>query len=143
MTSPDELRRKALPITHAIDALYGIVILTFTRQPTFWEWTQALRRMLDDPDYRAGMGVVSDRRGLEDTVEASTVRQMADWMVAHRGAFPGCRWAVLVSAGATADYGMARMKAILFERAGIEAEAFTNFDEALGFATRSRESAGK
>lgn len=137
-----EDRQARAPFTHAIDPDPGIVVLTYTRQPTFSEWAKAMKKVLADPDYRPGLGILSDRRKVGGTADPPTVQAMADWVHAHRDRFANCRWAVVVSPDAVAEYGMARMGSMLFEPAGIELRAFTDYADAVAWVASSGLKAG-
>ena len=127
-----EIRQTGIaPFRHMIDCRRGLVVLTYCRQPTLPEWLASMTQVLDDPQYRPGMAILSDRRRLEDTASSSTIRAMADWVTRRRDRFAGCRWAVVVSPQAIAEYGMARMGSVLFERSGVRLQAFKSWADAL------------
>ena len=98
-----------MPLTFSIDAARGIVHLVFTGNPTFDEWAQVMTEVLEHPDFRPGIGVISDRRGIP-VPSADYVRSAIEFSHAHP-ALSSCLYALIVSD--TASYGMARMGQIL------------------------------
>jgi hypothetical protein len=106
----------------------GLVWLESEGLVPFEEWRAAVDAALKHPDYRPGMGVLHDWRGLHEPPEAADIRSRAEY-----GAKLGrIRWALVVSSDV--GYGMGRMAEILTETPLIELRAFKDIAEAEAWA---------
>jgi hypothetical protein len=102
----------------------GFVRLESEGLVPFEEWRAAVDAALKHPNYRPGMGVLHDWRGLREPPEAADIRARADY-----GAQLGrIRWAVVVSS--EVGYGMGRMAEILTGDPLIELRVFRDIGEA-------------
>ncbi len=127
----DERATRVAAFTYEIDHATRTVQLTYRRQPEFTEWRALMTQILDDPQFRPGFNLLSDRRALTEAAAAGVIRNMALFVARHRKMFEGCRWAVVVAPWQLAEYGMARMGSALFEGSRVDLRAFTDFDVAL------------
>ena len=134
----DDRTTHTAAFTYRIDPATRTVQFTYQRQPEFGEWRSVMARVLDDPRFRPGYSMLSDRRALTEAAAPGVIRRMAEFVSKHQPHFNGCRWAVVVAPWQLAEYGMARMGSALFERACIDLRAFTDFDVALQWVTEDR-----
>ncbi|MDQ3743310.1 MAG: hypothetical protein M3444_02895 [Acidobacteriota bacterium] len=117
-----------MAVTYRIDAEDRIVYLTTTGESSFAEWRDAMLAVLSDPQYRRGMGFLSDRRGETDVPDPEFARSAAQFIMQHEGEMAGSRWAAV--SNQVAVYGMQRMFSILSEATGVTAAAFMDFEQA-------------
>ncbi len=145
LVSPVTATREQAPaFTYRIDREASLVFLIYgTHQPTFDEWRAAMDAWLGDPLFRAGMPIVSDRRGLVEAPTTAMIQMMAAYEYEHRDRFGACRWAVVTGSEARAEFGMARMSQAMLEggRSQISLRPFTDIDEAIRWATTGEEPA--
>ena len=90
-----------------------------------------MKAVLDDPSFQPGFNFLSDRRDETDVPSAGFAHEAADFLTRHSPEMGDFRWAVVTAD--TAVYGMARMFSIISELKGVRAQAFTDYDEALGW----------
>jgi hypothetical protein len=131
----------ARPFTYSIDLARGLIFLVYGEaQPGFAEWRDVMDDLQRDPHFRPGLHLVSDRRRLKEAPTTSTIQQMAQYVAARRATFGDCRWAIVTSAEAPAEYGMVRMASVLFQGAGsgITLRPFTDMQDALAWAADAR-----
>ena len=117
-----------MAVTYHIEPDERIVYLTTTGNSSFAEWRDAMLSALSDPQYRRGMGFLSDRRGETDVPDPEFAREAAQFFMQHEGEMAGSRWAAV--SNNTAVYGMQRMFSILSEATGVTAAAFRDFERA-------------
>ncbi len=117
-----------MAVNYHIEPDEGIVYLTTTGESSFAEWRDAMLAALSDPQYRRGMGFLSDRRAETDVPDPEFARSAAQFIMQHEGEMAGSRWAAV--SNNTAVYGMQRMFSILSEATGVTAAAFTDFEQA-------------
>lgn len=141
MTATSE---QAPAFTYRIDAAAPVVFLIYgTRQPTFDEWKEAMDALLRDPAFLRGMPIVSDRRRLVEAPTTAMIQMMAAYEYEHRDRFGSCRWAVVTSPEARAEFGMARMSQAMLEggRSAIILRPFTDMERAILWAVTGNEPA--
>jgi hypothetical protein len=135
---------QAPAFTYRIDRAVSLVFLIYgTRQPTFEEWREAMNALLEDPEFRTGMPIVSDRRRLGEAPTTAMIQMMAAYEYEHRDLFGACRWAVVTAPEARAEFGMARMSQAVLEggRSRIMLRPFTDLDQAIRWVTTGEEPA--
>jgi len=119
-----------MPISWRISE--GLVRITSIGEVPFEDWRAAVDAALSDPDYRPGMGVVHDWRGLQETPSAPEIRARGEYGAKLRA----MRWALVVQSDAA--YGMGRMSevlaAVLAEPPPIELRVFRSKVEAVAWA---------
>jgi hypothetical protein len=123
-------------LTYHIDEIAELVTLTYRSQPSFEEWSRLMLAALNDPRYRPGVSILSDRLALVDTASPRTIRMMAEFVSRHSDRFARCKWAVVVAPDRPAEYGMARMGSALFQPSGIELAVFTDLVTANAWLRR-------
>lgn len=106
----------------------GIVRLESSEPVTFAEWMAAVDAALAHRDYRPGMGVLHDQRGVRDAPSNDEGKKRAAYVVARRIG----RWAVLV--GSDVQYGMARLGDAHSSGTSTEIRAFRDPAEAETWA---------
>ena len=120
-----------MSVTSHIDALAGLVTLTFTGETSFEEWCATVEAVLAHPDFRTNMCFMSDRRAATDIMSKPYFERIVDFLVQHAPKLGGCGWAIV--AWTPADFGMSRMAAIFAERSPVEVRAFRQYDDALAW----------
>jgi hypothetical protein len=83
---------------------------------------------LSDPEYRRGMGFLSDRRAQTDVPDPEFARSAAQFLMQHEDEMGGSRWAAVSNQPAV--YGMQRMFSILSEATGVTTAALMDFEQA-------------
>lgn len=139
MSAASPSRTRAL--TYDVDPARRLVRCLYHRQPEFAEWRAVMERVLAEIAFRP-VNLLSDRRALVEAAAPAVIRLMADFVVRHRHAFDGGRWAVVVSPAHRAEYGMARMGSALFERAGVRLRPFTDYEVAWDWVAGRRDDTG-
>ena len=137
-------RDQAPAFTYRIDPEASLVFLEYgTTQPTFDEWRAGMDALLGDPQFHAGMPIVSDRRRLGEAPTTTVIQRMVAYEYEHRDRFGACRWAVVTGPEARAEFGMARMSQAMLEggRSRIILRPFTDLDQAIRWATTGEEPA--
>jgi len=115
-------------VTYRIDTADRVVYLTTVGESSFAEWRDVMLCALSDPQYRRGMGFLSDRRGQTDVPDPEFARAAAQFLMQHDDEMAGGRWAAVSNQAAV--YGMQRMFSILSEATGVTTAAFMDFEEA-------------
>ena len=118
-----------MAVTYHIDTDERVVYLTTARDSSFVEWREVMMAVLSDPSYRPGFNFLSDRRQETDVPSTEFARSAAEFLKLNSAKMGGFKWAAV--SGDMAIYGMQRMFSIYSEIKGIEARAFTNYEEAL------------
>src|SRR5947209_9005901 len=77
------LRSLSVAVTYRIDTADRIVYLTTVGESSFAEWRDVMLRALSDPQYRRGMGFLSDRRGQTDVPDPEFARAAAQFLMQH------------------------------------------------------------
>jgi hypothetical protein len=122
----------------AVDARSRVAVITWPDvQPELDVWRTWFERVLGHPDFEPDFGIVSDRRALTVSPDATFVRGFIGVVsgVAGAGRFHG-RWATVVAPRQVGVYGMGRMTEILSEPHPVEYRVFTDLDEAVAWASR-------
>ncbi|MDQ3920267.1 MAG: hypothetical protein M3348_17525 [Acidobacteriota bacterium] len=117
-----------MAVNYRIEPDEGIVYLMTTGDSSFAEWRDAMLSALSDPQYRRGMGFLSDRRGETDVPDPEFARAAAQFLMQHEAEMAGCRWAAVSNQPPV--YGTQRMFTILSEATGVTAATFMDFEQA-------------
>ena len=110
----------------------GVVRITSIGEVPFEDWRAAVDAALSDANYRPGMGVVHDWRGLHETPSVQEIRARGEYGARLRAT----RWALVVQNDEA--YGMGRMAEvfaeILTEPPPVELRVFRSRVEAVAWA---------
>jgi hypothetical protein len=117
-----------MPFSWEIDQEAGIVSVFVHGRITPEEALEAFDAIVGDPEFRPGIDVLSDHRGLETVLGADFVRAFM-FRVQQAGPLLQGSHVAFVESG-EARYGMARMTSILAESSPVELCAFQDIDEA-------------
>lgn len=119
-----------VPFTYLIDPSLGLVRLTSGETlPTVPDLEQALDRLLADPQFRPGFGVLVERRQLHVAPDSSYVRGGIEALAVRRERFGHTRFASLT--GHLTSFGMGRMGEAYADNRGVPYRVFRNEEEAL------------
>jgi hypothetical protein len=125
------------PLTYAIDPWSGIGTITYHTMPTTDEWRSSLEAMLADGAWRAGYGIVFDRKNMPQVASTEYIRFVVDFFERHPAELKGSRMAV-VFGNADAAYGMGRMAEGMIEGKSYELRAFHDMDAAMYWVRTGR-----
>jgi proline iminopeptidase len=117
-----------MPITYQIDKGAGIVRTVARGDVDLEEERRCLESFLADPDHQPGFGILLDNRERGLPASSDHVRGMAEAYEEHQNTVGNARMAIVVSR--EVSLGLARMFALLTERATVETEAFRDINEA-------------
>jgi hypothetical protein len=120
-----------MSFSYTIDASRGLVVFQPTALPTLAELEQVLDRLLADPAFRPGYGVLVDRRNLTTEPDAEYARQGILAIASRRARFGDTRWASLTSHLAT--YGIGRIAEAYADNRDLPYRVFTHEGEALAW----------
>jgi hypothetical protein len=128
------------PFAFDIDSVNGIVTVVPSSVPTPDDYTAVLEAIARHPDFRPGLHILSDRRGLRGT--PPTINALR-WVVSRvaavmTAAWPGARVAVLVENDAT--FGTFRVAEVHFEDKGVALRVFRHEDAAKRWLTTGDDS---
>ena len=84
-------------LIYEIDHARRYVHVTYRFQPDFAEWENTMDRILRDPDYVPGLGILLDRRYLMHPADAEYMRRLVDYVERSDSRSGGARWAILVT----------------------------------------------
>jgi len=84
-------------LIYEIDHIRRYVHVTYRFQPDFAEWEHTMDRILGDPDYVLGFGILLDRRYLMYPADAEYMQRLAAYVRASDIPSGGARWAILVT----------------------------------------------
>ena len=118
-------------ISHEINTDRNLATLTIKGSPSFAEWRSAVSELLDDPDFRPGMAILSDRREIQEAPDRSFIERMVDFLEQNAPRLEGSSWALV--AASPADFGMLRMLSIIAERTRVPVRAFRDYEAALAW----------
>lgn len=118
-------------ISHEIHRDRDLATLTVKGSPSFAEWRSAVTELLDDPDFRPGMAILSDRREMAEAPDRAFVERMVDFLEQSAPRLEGSSWALV--AASPADFGMLRMLAIIAERTRVPVRAFRDYEAAVAW----------
>jgi hypothetical protein len=124
-------------ISYTIDERAGLVTFRLGGVPDVEAVRDALEHLREDPRFRPGMDVLTDRREL---AAIPTSEYTLDLVELIRTQWPSRmirRWAILARPGAA--YGMARMAEMRAAIAGSEIAAFIHESDALEWLLRPEE----
>ncbi|MDQ3820720.1 MAG: hypothetical protein M3362_23965 [Acidobacteriota bacterium] len=123
-----------MPVSYRIDPEEKIVYLTTVGDSSLAEWTEVMLTVLTDPSYQPGFNFLSDRRGESDVPSVEFAQGAASFLKLHRKEMGSFRWAAV--SDRPAIYGMQRMFAVFSEMKGIQAEVFSDFENARQWLLR-------
>lgn len=92
------------------------------------EWKAAVDAFLAHPEFRQGMGIINDRRGLRRVPTAQEVAAAINFVKSREVAMGNARWAMVV--GDPTNYGMGRMAQSLIAGALVSVAVFNTMAEA-------------
>lgn len=116
-------------LQYRIDQARRIVEVVGVQTSDPEEFLRLFTAILADPDYRPGFGFYRDRRGMVPIKRGTLQANLA--VVAAIPGLTGSRWAYVVSD--PANYGMARMAAILGDGSALELHIFDTPEAALAW----------
>ncbi|MCC7134072.1 MAG: hypothetical protein IT352_15550 [Gemmatimonadales bacterium] len=116
-------------LQYRIDQARRFVEVVGVQTPDPEEFARLFAAILADPDYRPGYGFYRDRRGMVPMKRGTLQANLA--VVAALPGLTGSRWAYVVSD--PANYGMARMAAILGDGSALELQIFETPEAALAW----------
>lgn len=122
-----------MPITHRIDRDSGIVYVDVEGSPTTAEMCGAIDRVVTDPDFKVGFGILSDHRGLDSPATTQQVRAILAHISKRKSDFGSIRWAIVVEKAAS--FGMMRMLSVHAEEIPARVEVFRKVEEASSWLT--------
>jgi hypothetical protein len=117
-----------MPTDYEIDKLAGIIRFDVRGTITTEEMLQTLDRVVADPDFRAGMKVLSDHRRMETVVTSDFLLAFVRYLDELGEAFRGSTWALVEAS--EAGYGMGRVASALTEFQSVDMQVFRDIDEA-------------
>ena len=117
-----------MPINYQIDKDAGIVRTVARGDVDLEEERRCLEAFLADPDHQPGFGILLDNRERGLPASSDQVRGMAEAYEEHQNTVGDARMAIVVSR--EVSLGLARMFALLTERATVETQAFSDINEA-------------
>jgi hypothetical protein len=117
-----------MPTEYEIDKMAGIIRFDVRGAITTEEMFQTLDRVVADPDFRAGMKVLSDHRRMETVVTSDFLMAFVRYLDDHGEAFRGSTWALVEAS--EAGYGMGRVAAALTEFQSVDMQVFRDIDQA-------------
>jgi hypothetical protein len=123
-------------LSYEIDRKTGIVTMTGP-EPTPDEAEAFFRKLLADPRYRHGDGILRDRRE-HPIPQTDLVRRVAQFFAQLPG-FPGCRIAVVVPKNEPGHYGMMRMLQLLGIGRALEVAIFFDLESARAWLMETRD----
>jgi len=118
---------------YSIDPVTDVIEFDFTGSPSFEEWAATINAVLSDQSFHLEYGFLSDRRGIADIPTTEYVRSVIRFLRGRCAAIGVRRWAILVSKGDQASYGMARMAQQLGNDLPFPIEVFTDEAKARGW----------
>jgi hypothetical protein len=99
---------------------------------SFDEWRDCVEGAMQDPGYRRGMRMLSDRRRLERGYTFTIMEQIVDFFRTHAGELGHTRWAVVVpnenAARSVLAFGQELAKTTI-----VQVQGFTDLDAALAW----------
>ena len=120
-----------MPFTYEIDSVRDTVRIVARGKITTAEAMATFDRIVGDPEFRAGMKILSDHRGLETVVSPAFVKAWIGRIEENGELFSGSR-AALVESGLV-RYGMARMACLLAETTPLDMRVFRELDDAVAW----------
>src|ERR1043165_4042969 len=108
-----------MAVTYSIDPEARIVFVTITGDSSFTEWSEAMLKVLADPQYRPGFNFLSDRRQQTEAPSTPSAKGAAEFLNQHSSEMGHYRWAAV--SNSPAIYGMLRMFSIYSEMRGVQA----------------------
>jgi hypothetical protein len=128
-----------MPIETTIDSDSGLRVHVGTGVVTPDELMGELRSAYERPDYRPDAGSLCDLRDAEPgSFTGAAVKQVVDMVLAHRGAPPGVKTAIVV--GRDLVYGLARMfEQQLEAKSPADVMVFRDIDEARAWLDAGRD----
>jgi hypothetical protein len=128
-------------VSYRIDPRARLVFVDWGETfPSFTEIRAAIERILQDPGFARGFGVISDRRRIPAEPDQKTVRLFLSFLSRHSSDFGATRWATVTPADRPAVFGMGRMAEALSETYGVTYRVFTDYDAAVAWASERAES---
>lgn len=121
-----------MSISFTLDAEKRRVHFTVAGTFTLHDILEALRSVLEMPEFGPNFQVLSDHRGVERPATVQDVEDMVAFMRASRERFQGMRWAIVTHRPSSyAMMGLLRTLADL--RLQMEVRVFTHADEATAW----------
>lgn len=130
-----------MAVRYRIDTEKRIARITVDGQPGPEEHDRIRREMVADPDYVPGMPILLDNRGRKEPSDKERVQEFAMETRSSPVAIERARVAIVVAS--TAEFGMARMYALLTEQSPQETRVFRDMDEAEAWLLEPRDASGE
>jgi hypothetical protein len=119
-----------MAFAYNIDPLLGLVRLDPGQDlPSVSDFEGAIDRLASDPLFRAGFGVLVERRQFQVEPAVGYVRGAIDALASRRGSFGDTRWSSITSH--LTSYGMGRMAEAFAENRGVKYRVFMDEREAI------------
>lgn len=119
-----------MPFTYRIDPALGLVRLSGGEElPTVADLEEVLDRLLADPQFRPGFGVLVERRQLNVAPDRTYVRGGIEALAARRGHFGPSRFASLTLN--LTSFGMGRMGEAFADNRDVPYRVFMNERDAV------------
>lgn len=126
--------------SYRIDPHARLVVIDWRdTSATFPEVRDTLERLLRDPAFGADFGIISDRRQIPAEPDQSTIRQFLNFLGRHAERLGAVRWATVSPSDQPVVFGMGRMAEGLADSYGVSYRVFTDYDEAVAWATARAE----
>jgi hypothetical protein len=122
-----------MPVQVEIDTPARLVRATVTGPAnlTAAEFADFLGALTAHPDFRPGLDILYDRRGVAEPPNPTSVRAALGAIEGRAGHMTGCRWAVVIRPQSALE--VVRLTALLGEQSGVEARPFDSPDDALAW----------
>ena len=119
-----------MPLTYRIDSPAGLIHITSHGRVSSSEMQEVAESLLEDPEFRSGLDVLSDSRDVSVAPSTDDARVAADLIQRVRNA--GLARIAIVATSA-AVYGMLQMVGSIAELRGHDVKVFDSIDEALAW----------
>jgi len=127
-----------MALTYLIHPERSLVVVTRSEPVGADAWEAFLTGLLEDPAYERGFAILEDRRGLRELPTRVEVERASSWIQQHSAKLGATRWAIVVSEGSPAAFGMARVREALTSAGPVEVRAFTDYAAALAWTGEVR-----
>lgn len=118
-----------MPVTFQIDPVRRWLDMKLTGATTMEESAAAMRQLFAHPDYSDDLCGIVDCREMENTLNVTELRGLADIQLTRPGPAWRSRRAVVV--GSPEQYGTARLFKVFAEASAVQFNIFYNYEAAL------------
>ena len=121
---------------HVYPAERLVVLSLSETTPAFEPWAAVMEQVFAHPEFEAGFGIVSDRRSVQQAPLSAVMNDVIRFLVDAAGArrFVG-RFATVLQPADPITFALWTRLEELGKNAGLDLCIFTNFDEAIRWAT--------